>query len=118
MHYRAGLTSDWSSPLEHNLQWNARRAHRSNSIEEIEHEQIAGHRKWPEHKVQEKDLGQTVKIEVNGEVIAEGSNVIRVDEDRYPARYYFPRSDFRMERLEQSSTTTKCPLTRLLRRQD
>lgn len=68
-----------------------------------------GHRKWPEHKVQEKHLGQRVKVEVNGELIAESSNVVRVDEDGYPARYYFPRSDVRMEKLEQSSTTTKCP---------
>jgi uncharacterized protein (DUF427 family) len=68
-----------------------------------------GHQKWPDHKVQEKDLGERVKVEVDGELIAESSNVVRVDEDGYPARYYFPRADVRMEKLERSSTTTQCP---------
>jgi len=68
-----------------------------------------GHRKWPDHKVQEKHIGQKTKVELDGELVAESSDVIRVDEDGQPARYYFPRSDVRMEKLEPSSTTTKCP---------
>jgi uncharacterized protein (DUF427 family) len=68
-----------------------------------------GHQKWPEHKVQEKHLGQKVKVEINRELIADSSDVIRVDEDGHPARYYFPRSDVKMDKLERSDTTTKCP---------
>jgi uncharacterized protein (DUF427 family) len=68
-----------------------------------------GHRKWPAHKVEEKALGQALEVEMNGEVIAKSSDVIAVDEDEQPRRYYFPRSDVKMERLERSSTTTKCP---------
>jgi uncharacterized protein (DUF427 family) len=36
-----------------------------------------GHRKWPEHKVEEKHLGQRMKVD--GELIADSSDVIRVD---------------------------------------
>ena len=67
------------------------------------------HQKWPDHKVEEKRLAQRIRLETDGEVIAESSDVIRVDEDGYPARYYFPRSDVRMDKLERSDTTTECP---------
>jgi uncharacterized protein (DUF427 family) len=63
----------------------------------------------PDHKVEERRIGQRVKVEVGGHEIADSSDVIRVDEDGYPGRYYFPRSDVKMDRLERSSTTTKCP---------
>ena len=68
-----------------------------------------GHQKMPDHKVEEKRIGERVKVEVNGQEIADSGDVIRVEEDGQPSRYYFPRSDVRMDRLERSSTTTKCP---------
>jgi uncharacterized protein (DUF427 family) len=68
-----------------------------------------GHQKMPAHKVEERRIGQRVKVEVGGQEIADSSDVIRVDEDNNPSRYYFPRSDVKMEMLERSSTTTKCP---------
>jgi uncharacterized protein (DUF427 family) len=68
-----------------------------------------GHKKFPDHKVEEKRLAERMKVEIDGEVIAESSDVIRVDEDEMPARYYFPRADVQMDKLERSDTTTKCP---------
>jgi uncharacterized protein (DUF427 family) len=68
-----------------------------------------GHRTWPDHKMQEEHLGQRMKVELDGELLVDSSDVIRVDEDGQPTRYYFPRSDVRMEKLERSATTTKCP---------
>jgi uncharacterized protein (DUF427 family) len=68
-----------------------------------------GHQKWPEHQVREERFQQPVEVEVEGVVIAHSTDVIKVDEDKHPARYYFPRSDVRMDKLERSEGTTECP---------
>ena len=68
-----------------------------------------GHQKWPDHKVQEKHVEQRVRVEVNGEIVADSDNVIKVEEDGNPDRYYFPRSDVKMNKLERSQSTTQCP---------
>src|SRR5436309_10635222 len=68
-----------------------------------------GHQKWPDHKVREQRVGQRMKVDIDGTVIADSADVIRVDEDEYPARYYFARSDVTMDKLERSGTTTECP---------
>src|SRR5436190_23948495 len=68
-----------------------------------------GHQKHPEHKVQETHLNQRVTVEVDGDVVAESNDVIRVNEDEHPARYYFPRSDVKANILERTRTTTECP---------
>lgn len=57
----------------------------------------------------EKHLEERIRASVGGELLADSTDVIKVEEDRHPSRYYFPRSDVRMERLEPSATTTKCP---------
>lgn len=68
-----------------------------------------GHQKWPEHRVQESHMDQRLRVEIDGETVADSSSVIRVDEDRYPARYYFQRADVKMDMLERSDTTSTCP---------
>lgn len=68
-----------------------------------------GHQQHPDHHVIEHHLGQRMKVSIDGEVIADSDDVIRLDEDEHPARFYFPRSDVRMEKLQRSSTTSKCP---------
>jgi len=72
-------------------------------------EKSPGHRQHPDHKVREEQLSERMQVEVNGERIAESTDVIKVDEDGNPPRYYFPRSDVVQDHLDRSDTTTKCP---------
>lgn len=68
-----------------------------------------GHQKWPEHKVIETPMKHRVRVDIDGQLVAESQEVIRVDEDQHPARYYFARHGVRMHLLERSQTTTQCP---------
>jgi uncharacterized protein (DUF427 family) len=68
-----------------------------------------GHREHPEHHVRERSLSEPIRVAVDGDVIAESNDVVKVEEDGHPPRYYFPRQDVKMERLAPSATTTKCP---------
>ena len=48
-------------------------------------------------------------MKLDGEVIADSADAIRLEEGSYPAVYYFPRKDVRMDRLERSAHETYCP---------
>src|SRR5689334_14557108 len=39
-----------------------------------------GHAKWPDHQVKELHSDQHVRVEVDGQLIADSRNVVRVDE--------------------------------------
>jgi uncharacterized protein (DUF427 family) len=68
-----------------------------------------GHREQPQHKVIDKHLDQRVKVVIHGQVIADSRDVIEVDEDRNPPRYYFPRADVNMALLTRTEATSYCP---------
>jgi len=68
-----------------------------------------GHQQHTGHRVDEAHVAERMRVEVGGELIADSRDVVRVDEDGHPVRYYFPRADVRMEDLEPSATTTHCP---------
>ncbi|HEY7638749.1 MAG TPA: DUF427 domain-containing protein [Steroidobacteraceae bacterium] len=68
-----------------------------------------GHLQHPEHRVRETHVSARVQARVGDRIIADSSDVIQVNEDGYPPRYYFPRTDVRMELLAPSDTTTECP---------
>jgi uncharacterized protein (DUF427 family) len=68
-----------------------------------------GHERRPDHKVLETPVGRRVTVELDGQTVADSSNVIRVDEDGSPPRYYFPRADVSMDKLQRTATTSHCP---------
>jgi uncharacterized protein (DUF427 family) len=48
-------------------------------------------------------------VTVNGEVIADSRDAIEMREGTYPAVYYLPRRDAKMERLARTDHRTHCP---------
>jgi uncharacterized protein (DUF427 family) len=68
-----------------------------------------GHQQHPEHKVQSLRVQQHMSVTANGEVIAESGDVLRLNEDGSPGRYYFPRGHVKMQKLQPSQTTSECP---------
>ena len=68
-----------------------------------------GYKKHPEHRLSAKPAGARLQVTLNGEVIADSADAIRLEEGTYPAVYYFPRKDVRMELLERSTHETYCP---------
>jgi len=50
-----------------------------------------------------------VRVKLDGEVIADTRDAIRLEEGDYPAVYYFPRKDVKMDRLVRSKHQTVCP---------
>ncbi len=68
-----------------------------------------GYKKHPEHRVETKPAGVRVQVTFNGAVIADTRDAIRLEEADYPAVYYVPRKDVKMERLSRTSHQTYCP---------
>jgi len=68
-----------------------------------------GHQQHPEHHVRESRVPNKVRATLDGEVIAESADVIRVDEDGMPPRYYFPRNDVCVAKLDRTESSSRCP---------
>lgn len=71
--------------------------------------QSPGHQRAPGHRVAETALPGRMTVSFDGELLADSRDVVRVDEDGHPPRFYFARDDVRSERLQRSTTTTHCP---------
>jgi uncharacterized protein (DUF427 family) len=73
-----------------------------------EDEPIAGHPRDPFHRVDIRQSARPVRIEVDGEVVAETTRARMVAETSLPLRFYLPREDVRAE-LHPSPRRTYCP---------
>lgn len=63
----------------------------------------------PNHRVELSAPDQSVEVTLSGAVIARTSGAIRLDESRYPARYYIPQADIDMTALTPVDHATHCP---------
>jgi uncharacterized protein (DUF427 family) len=61
------------------------------------------------HKVTTVHSGQTVTVEIDGEVVARSSRPVVLYETGLPARYYLPPDDVKLELFEATDTRTTCP---------
>jgi uncharacterized protein (DUF427 family) len=68
-----------------------------------------GHRKWPDHQVRQQHVEQRMQVRVGSEVVAESNDIVRVEEDGNPTRFYFPREDVNMDKLSNSDSESECP---------
>jgi len=68
-----------------------------------------GYKKYPDHRITTNPAGVRVRVKLDGEVIADTRDAIRLEEGDYPAVYYIPRKDVKMDRLVRSKHQTVCP---------
>jgi uncharacterized protein (DUF427 family) len=68
-----------------------------------------GYAKHPEHTVTVAPFKGRVVVESNGELLAETEHALELREADYPAVYYVPRGDTRMDRLVPTNHKTRCP---------
>jgi uncharacterized protein (DUF427 family) len=68
-----------------------------------------GYKKYPDHRITTKPAGVRVQVKLDGVVIADTRDAISLEEGEYPAVYYIPRKDVKMDRLVRSKHQTVCP---------
>ena len=74
-----------------------------------EEEEVFVHARDPYKRVDVLRSSRHVKIVIAGETVAETRRPTLLFETSLPARYYLPAEDVRMDLLEPSATTTRCP---------
>lgn len=73
-----------------------------------------GFKDYPDHRITTRPAGEHVQIRFNGEVIADTTDAVRLEETHVghvvaPVVYYLPRKDVRMDRLVRTDHHTDCP---------
>ena len=63
----------------------------------------------PDHPITMKSTTGRVTVQVAGDVVADTSNAITLQEASYPAVQYIPRDDAKMDLLVRTDHTTYCP---------
>jgi uncharacterized protein (DUF427 family) len=74
-----------------------------------EDDEVFKHARDPYHRVDALRSSRHVKVEVDGEVVAETDRPLLVVETGLPPRWYVPRADVRLELLTPTDTQSTCP---------
>ena len=74
-----------------------------------EDEQVFVHPRDPYTRVDALRSNRRVRVELDGEVLADSVSPVMVFETGLPVRYYINRTDVRFEHLVPSDTVTSCP---------
>jgi uncharacterized protein (DUF427 family) len=74
-----------------------------------EDEEVWVHPRDPYTRIDVLASGRRVRVEVDGVTIADSSNALFLYETGLPTRYYFPKTDVRMDLLTPTDTQTACP---------
>lgn len=74
-----------------------------------EDDEVFVHPRDPYHRVDVLNSSRQVNVTVGGEVVAETRRPRLLFETGLPVRYYIPKIDVRLDLLEPSDTTTRCP---------
>jgi uncharacterized protein (DUF427 family) len=74
-----------------------------------EEEQVFVHPRNPYTRVDALRSSRTVRVELDGAVLAESTATVMVFETGLPTRYYFDRSAVHWQYLEATETVTSCP---------
>ena len=73
-----------------------------------EDEILVGHARDPFTTIDTRRSSRRVVVEIAGTTIADSTGTTMLFETYLPTRYYLPRDDVRMDRLEPTSTTSAC----------
>jgi uncharacterized protein (DUF427 family) len=63
----------------------------------------------PDHPITISTVEGKVRVTVAGRIVADSTRALRLEEQRYPAVYYFPRDDADMSLLVRTTHYTYCP---------
>jgi len=74
-----------------------------------EDEEVFVHPRDPYSRVDTVHSSRQVRVEVDGQVIAETNRPVLLYETGLPTRYYIPKLDVRMDLLHPTDTVTHCP---------
>lgn len=74
-----------------------------------EDEEVFVHARNPYVRIDALRSSRTVRVEIDGEVVAESANPVVLFETGLPARYYLPALDVRQDLLSATDLATSCP---------
>jgi uncharacterized protein (DUF427 family) len=73
-----------------------------------EDEEVFVHARDPYHRIDVLDSSRPIRVMVAGETVAETTRPRLLYETTLPVRYYIPKSDVRLDLLQESDTETAC----------